>query len=78
METPLATDQINLTDEECRIMPVADGGFEQCYSAQAIAAAKAVQAPNDKQQLVPMLGKLADLPVELGKMRLADNGHFSE
>jgi hypothetical protein len=25
-----------------------------------------VQAPNDKQQLAPMLGKLAELPDELG------------
>src|SRR5450759_1045742 len=32
---PLLTDQINLTDEESRIMPVAGGGFEQCYNAQA-------------------------------------------
>jgi hypothetical protein len=31
LETPLATDQMNLTDEEYRIMPVADGSFEQCY-----------------------------------------------
>ncbi len=29
------SDQINLTDEESRIMPVAGGGFEQCYNAQA-------------------------------------------
>src|SRR5882672_1937733 len=33
------TDQINLTDEESRIMPVAGGGFEQCYNAQAVVAA---------------------------------------
>src|SRR6202049_2171153 len=31
VEGPLPTDQINLTDEESRIMPVAGGGFEQCY-----------------------------------------------
>ena len=39
-----------------------------------------VQAPNDKQQLEPMLGKLAELPAELGKVGelLADNGYFSE
>src|SRR5450631_2055514 len=35
----LPTDQINLTDEESRIMPVAGGGFEQCYNAQAVVAA---------------------------------------
>ena len=28
---PLPSDQVNLTDEESRIMPVAGGGFEQCY-----------------------------------------------
>jgi hypothetical protein len=56
---PLPTDQINPTDEESRIMPVAGGGFEQCYNAQAAVAADSllvvasdvVQAPNDKQQL---------------------------
>ena len=69
-------------------MPVAGGGFEQCYNAQAavaagsllVIAADVVQAPNDKQQLEPMLGKIADLPDELGKVEelLADNGYFSE
>ena len=84
---PLPTDQINLTDEESRIMPVAGGGFEQCYNAQAVVAAGSllvvatdvVQAPNDKQQLEPMLDKLAALPDELGEAEtlLADNGYFS-
>jgi transposase len=88
VETPLPTDQVNLTDEESRIMPVAGGGFEQCYNAQVavaagsllVVAADVVQAANDKQQLVPMLGQLADLPAELGKpdTLLADNGYFSE
>ena len=32
-------DQINLTDEDSRIMPVAGGGFDQCYNAQAVVAA---------------------------------------
>ena len=57
-------------------MPVAGGGFEQCYNAQAavaadsllVVAASVVQAPNDKQQLEPMLGKIAELPAELGKV----------
>jgi transposase len=88
VEAPLPTDQINLTDEESRIMPVAGGGFEQCYNAQAavaagsllVVAAEVVQAPNDKQQFLPMLSKLAELPAELGKpdTLLADNGYFSE
>ena len=85
---PLPTDQLNLTDAESRIMPVAGGGYEQCYNAQAVVAADSllviaadvVQAPNDKQQLEPMLGKIADLPAEFGKVEalLADNGYFSE
>jgi hypothetical protein len=39
-----------------------------------VIAADVVQAPNDKQQLEPMLGKLADLPDELGNVEalLAD------
>jgi hypothetical protein len=88
VETPLPSDQINLTDEESRIMPMAGGGFEQCYNAQAVVtadsllvvAADVVQAPNDKQQLSPTLDKLAELPDELGKpdVLLADNGYFSE
>jgi len=28
-------EQVNLTDEESRIMPVSGGGFDQCYNAQA-------------------------------------------
>ena len=84
---PRPTDQINLTDEDSRIMPVAGGGFEQCYNAQAVVAADSllvvatdvVQAANDKQQLEPMLGKLAALPADLGtpQTMLGDNGYFS-
>jgi transposase len=88
VEGPLPADQVNLTDDESRIMPVAGGGFDQCYNAQAavaadsllVVAADVVQAPNDKQQLTPMLGKIAQLPAALGKVDelLADNGYFSE
>lgn len=87
-EGPHPTDQINLTDEESRIMPVAGGGFDQCYNAQAVVAAGSllvvttdvVQAPNDKQQLEPMVNKINALPEELGETEalLADNGYFSE
>jgi transposase len=83
----LPADQINLTDEESRIMPVAGGGFEQCYNAQALVAegsllviaSDVVQAPNDKQQIEPILGKIDDLPAELGHAEtlLADTGYFS-
>ena len=87
-EGPKSTDQINLTDEESRIMPVAGGGFEQRYNAQAAVAADSmlvvagdvVQAPNDKQQVEPMVKKLNDLPKDLGKADtlLGDNRYFSE
>ena len=85
---PGPTDQVNLTDEESRIMPVPGGGFEQCYNAQAAVAAGSllvvatdvVQASNDKQQVTPMLAKLDALPEELGAIEtlLADTGYFSE
>jgi len=87
VEGPGPTDQVNLTDEESRIMPVPGGGFEQCYNAQAavavgsllVVATDVVQAPNDKRQVEPMLGHLGALPAELGQTEtlLADTGYFS-
>ena len=61
---PGPSDQVNLTDPDSRIMPVAGGGFEQAYNAQAAVAsgsllvvtADVVQAANDKQQIAPTLG----------------------
>jgi transposase/IS5 family transposase len=86
-EGPLPSDQINLTDEDSRIMPVAGGGFEQCYNAQAAVAAGSMlvvavhvtQAPNDKQEIEPTLEKLDALPEALGEAEnlLADTGYFS-
>jgi len=88
VEGPLPGDQVNLTDEESRIMPVSGGGFEQCYNAQAVVAEGSLlvvasgvtQAPNDKRQLEPMLAKTSALPEELGEAEivLADAGYFSE
>jgi transposase len=82
------TDQVNLTDEDSRIMKVAGGGFDQCYNAQAvvatgsmlIVATEVTQAANDKTQLLPMVQKLQELPKELGRAKriLADNGYFSQ
>lgn len=87
VEGPLPKDQINLTDEESRIMPVAGGGFEQCYNAQAAVAAGSLlvvavtvtQAPNDKQQIEPILDGIDALPDALGDVDtlLADTGYFS-
>ena len=87
-EGPAPGDQINLTDPDSRIMQTPGGGFDQCYNAQAVVAAgsllvvaaNVVQAPTDKQQLQPMLDKLAALPEVLGKpgTLLADTGYFSQ
>ena len=83
-EGPLPSDQVNLTDEDSRIMPVAGGGFDQCYNAQAavavgsllVVATDVVQAPNDKNQVEPMLGEIGALPETLGEAEtlLADTG----
>jgi transposase len=81
-------DQVNLTDEDSRIMKVAGGGFDQCYNAQAavatgsmlIVAIEVTQAANDKDQFVPMIKKLQALPKELGRAKriLADSGYLSQ
>ena len=81
-------DQINLTDEESRIMKVAGGGFEQCYNGQIavdmdsllIVKTDTVQATNDKQQVESMLKQIKTLPAELGTPTtlVADTGYFSE
>ena len=44
-----------------------------------VVAIDVVQAPNDKQQIEPMLGRLGALPAELGQTEtlLADTGYFS-
>jgi transposase len=82
------SDQINLTDEESRIMPVAGGGFEQSYNAQAavdastmlVVASGVTQAPNDKEQVAPMLETLKAQSAVLGKVArlIADTGFSSE
>ena len=84
---PKNADQVNLTDEESRIMPVSGGGFEQCYNAQAcvdtatmlVVSTHMTQATNDKQQIVPALARLRSLPKALGAVTdlLADTGYFS-
>ncbi len=85
---PRPKDQINLTDPDSAIMPVAGGGFEQCYNAQAtvtadsllVVTADVVQAANDKREIEPALAALARLPEALGtpESLLADSGYFSQ
>ena len=83
-----AKQQINLTDEDSRIMPVAGGRFDQCYNAQAavatgsllVVANTVTQAANDKRQIAPIIAQLKALPKELGRTRrvLADTGYLSQ
>ncbi len=80
-------DQINLTDEESRIMPVSGGGFDQAYNAQAsvdldsmlIVGRHVSASASDMRQLEPALEELAKLPTELGAVDtiIADNGYYS-
>ena len=85
---PRERDQVNLTDEESRIMPVAGGGFEQAYNAQAAVDAATMlvvgtgvtQAPNDKEQIEPMLATLQAQAEALGAVEclIADAGFCSQ
>jgi len=85
---PQSKDQVNLTDEESRIMPSSSGRFEQAYNAQAgvdvethlIVEQHVTQHTNDKQEIEPALENIAALPEELGEAEslLADTGYFSE
>ena len=85
---PTDKDQVNLTDEESRIMPASGGGFKQAYNAQAavdtetmlIITTHVTQETNDKQQMSPALEALAALPGQLGKVDtiIADCGYYSE
>ena len=88
VEGPTPHDQINLTDEDSRIMRIPGGAFEQCYNAQAavdadtllIVAQGLTQAGNDIQQVAPMLVELKALPASLGKVQvlLGDCGYNSD
>ena len=84
---PTASDQVNLTDEESRIMPGSSGGFTQSYNAQAgvdtqtmlVVTAHVTQATNDKREIAPVLDRFEALPRSLGQVGtlLADTGCFS-
>ena len=85
---PKDRDQVNLTDEESRIMPVSGGGFEQSYNAQAgvdtetmlVVTAHVSQACNDKLEVQPTIEAVQALPEVLGQVQslIADNGYCSQ
>ena len=78
--------QINLTDEESRIMPSSDG-MVQAYNAQGavdcdsrlMLAAEASQRPTDRALLVSTIEACKKLPKSLGVVNelLADAGYYS-
>ena len=82
------SDQINLTDEESRIMPASGKSFQQAYNVQAgvetesllIVTEHVTQNANDKREVEPTLKALEQLAQPLGQAEalLADNGYYSE
>jgi transposase len=85
---PEGKDQVNLTDQDSRIMPSSKGGFEQAYNGQAAVDAESMlivenhitQRSNDKLEITPALEGLSSLPEALGTVDalLADAGYFSK
>ena len=87
-DTPEATAQRNYTDPDSRIMK--DGAtksFEQCYNCEAavdgesqiIVGCYVTQQANDKQQLAPLLEKVAaNFDGAVPRRVSADSGFFSE
>jgi transposase len=77
--------QINLTDEDSRIMPSSEG-FVQAYNGQLavdcdsmlIAACHVTQRPIDVEQIKPVLRALNTLPIGKPWALLADAGYCSE
>ena len=82
---PKDKDQYNFTDPESRIMKGADG-FVQAYNAQAavepefqlIVGQSVTQAPNDKEQLLPMVAAIEEQSGQRPEQILADSGYCSE
>jgi len=84
---PKEKDQVNLTDEESRIMPVSGGGFMQAYNAQGSVDVETMllvethvsQQANDKKEMGPAVAGLSALPESLGKVTeaIADAGYYS-
>lgn len=82
-QEPSSKDQYNFTDPESRIMKTG-GGFQQCYNAQAavevesrlIVGGYVTDAPNDKQQLIPVLGSISSAAGKIGTT-LVDSGYYS-
>ena len=83
---PNPKDQVNLTDEESRIMPISGGGYMQAYNAQAsvehdsrlIVHQHVTQNVNDKKEVLPTLQWFKDNPALMPSAILADAGYYSD
>ncbi len=83
-EGPRPKDQYNFTDPESRIMKD-KGSFNQCYNGQAavdvatmlIVGEQLTDAPNDKQQLQPVLGAISPAAGKISRA-LVDSGYYGE
>lgn len=85
---PSPKSQKNFTDSESRIMPDSanKGSFVQAYNcqiavddeSQIIVALDVTQQANDKQQLIPMAGKVIENCGQPPETISADAGYFSE
>jgi len=84
--TPDPKAQRNFTDPESPIMKMGDGSFDQAYNGQAavdsayqiIVAQAATDAPNDKEQVVPMVAQVRKNLGRNPKQAIADSGYYSE
>lgn len=78
--------QRNFTDPESKIMKTGNGGFEQCFNAQAvvdadhqvIVATDLNACASDSPELVPMLGQVISNTGHAPGQVLADAGYCSE
>ncbi len=88
-EGPNKTDQVNLTDEESRIMPASGGGFQQSYNVQISVDTESMlivsnhisQCTNDQKELETTLTAIQGVACATQKKvdnLLCDAGYFSE
>lgn len=85
---PRASDQVNFTDSESRIMLISSNGWQQAWNLQGsvdmdsylILGGHVSQATNDRNQLATALDELDRLPDQMGTLQrvAADSGYFSQ
>ena len=84
--TPKPKDPYNFTDRESHIMKMGDGSFDQAYNCQAavdsehqiIVAEDATAAPNDKEQVRPMVEETRKNLGVVPRKASGDSGFYRE